>query len=96
MLVQGAGMKIAIHVDAAKRPFNRVNQAVLIAIQLLEMVMSEFRGLRAAYGSGVVVRAWIITLRIFKHAKVDQVRPRPHNGFGHGFSMGLDRAVTLF
>ena len=95
MLVQGTGMKIAIHVDAAKRPFNRVNQAVLIAIQLLEMVMSEFRRLRAAYGGGVVVRARIITLRVFEHAKVDQVRPRPHNGFGRDFFSNLHLQSTL-
>lgn len=85
MLVQGAGMKVAIHVDTAEGPFNRVDHAVLVAIQLLKMIMGEFRRLRAAYGGGIVVRAWIITLRIFKHAVVDQVRPRLHDGFGHDF-----------
>lgn len=89
MLVQRAGMKITVHVDTAEGPFNRVDHAVLVAIQLLEMVMSEFRRLRAAYGGGVVVRARIITLRIFEHAKVDQVRPGLNDGFGRDFFSNL-------
>lgn len=74
-LLQRAAMKVAIHVDAAQRPFNRVNHAILIAIQLLEMIMSEFRRLRATYGGGVGVWARVIALRIFQHAVVDEIRP---------------------
>jgi len=95
MLVQGAGMKIAIHVNTAEGPFNRVDHAVLVAIQLLKMIMGKFRRLRAAYGSGISVRAWIITLRIFKHAKVDQVRPRLHDGFGNDFFPNLNLQFPL-
>ena len=62
LTVQGSVVKIAVHIDAAERPFNRVNHAVLIAIQLLEMIMSEFRRLRATYGAGVGVRARVIAL----------------------------------
>ena len=34
-LLQRAGVEIAIHIDAAERPFNGVDPAVLIAVQLL-------------------------------------------------------------
>lgn len=94
MLVQGAGMKIAIHVDTAEGPFHGVNHPVLVAIQLLKMIMGEFRRLRAAYGR-VSVRAWIIALRIFEHAVVDQVRPRLHDGFGDGFFPNLNLQSPL-
>ena len=86
-------MKVAIHVDAAQRPFNRVNHAILIAIQLLEMIMSEFRRLRATYGGGVGVRARVIPLRIFEHAVVDQIRPWLHDGFGRNLFVGFDHAM---
>ena len=89
-LLQRAAMKVAIHVDAAERPFNRVNHAVLIAIQLLEMIMSEFRRLRATYGGGVGVRARVIALRIFEHAVVDQIRPWLHDGFGRNLFLNFD------
>ena len=95
MLVQRAAMKIAIHVDTSKGPFHGVNHAILVAIQLLKMIMGEFRRLRAAYGGGIGVRAWIITLRIFEHAKVDQVRPRLHDGFGDGFFPNLNLQSPL-
>ena len=40
-LPKRAGVEITIHIDAAERSFNRVNHAVLIAIQLLKMVMGQ-------------------------------------------------------
>ena len=43
-------VEIAIHIEPAKRPFYRVDRPVLIAIQLLEMVVGQFRivGIRNA------------------------------------------------
>ena len=34
-------MQVPVHIDAAEGPFNRVNYAVLIAIQFLKMVMGQ-------------------------------------------------------
>lgn len=62
LLLQCARMEVAIHVDAAERAFNRIDHAVLIAIQFLEVIVREVRilGVWDACLSGI--RAWIITL----------------------------------
>jgi len=44
-LLQGSGMEIAIHVDAAQCPFHGIDFAVLIAVQLLKMIMRQIQRL---------------------------------------------------
>ena len=48
-LLQRAGVEIPIHIDAAERPFNGVDPAVLIAIQLLKMVVGQIECLRTRH-----------------------------------------------
>jgi|SoiMethySBSTD1v2_1073268.scaffolds.fasta_scaffold5231741_2 hypothetical protein len=42
-LLQGAGMEISVHVDAAECPFYGIYFAVLIAIELLEVIVGEIK-----------------------------------------------------
>ena len=87
-------MQVPVHIDAAERSFNGVNDAVLIAIQLLKMVMSQIE----VCGLGTLVmrmRERIVALGIFEHPIVNEVRPRLHDGFGQGLFMGFDRTMTI-
>ena len=84
-LPKRAGVEITIHINAAERSFNGVNDAVLIAIQLLKMVMGQIECLRTRYAGGVGTRAGIIALGIFENPIVDQIRSWLYNGFGKAF-----------
>jgi hypothetical protein len=45
-LLSGSGLEITVHIDPAKRPLHRVDLAVLIAVQFLEMIMGQIHRLR--------------------------------------------------
>lgn len=84
-LLQGAGVEISIHVDAAECPFYRIYFAVLIAIELLEVIVGQIKCLRMRDAGGIRRRTWIIPLGIFKDPIMHQVGPRLDNGFRHTF-----------
>ena len=85
-----AVMEIPIHVDATECPFDRINFAVLIAIQLLKMVVGQIRGLRIGHTGSMRIWARIVTLRIFEYAVVHEIRSRLHDGFGRNLFPNLD------
>jgi len=74
-------MEIAIHIEPAERPFNWVDRPILVAIELLEMVVSEVRGLRIPHAGRAVVESRIVTLSVLDHAVVHEICPRLHDGF---------------
>lgn len=84
-LLQGAGVEISIHVDAAECPFYGIYFAVLIAIEFLEVIVGEIKCLRMRHAGGIGRRTWIIPLGIFKDPIMHQVGPRLDNGFRHTF-----------
>ena len=84
-LLQGAGVEISIHVDAAECPFFGIYFAVLIAIELLEVIVGEIKCLRMRHAGGIRRRTRIVPLGIFKDPIMHQVGPRLDNGFGYGF-----------
>jgi len=43
--MQRAGMEIAVDVDAAKCPFDRIDLPILVAIQLLKMIVGQIEPL---------------------------------------------------
>ena len=84
-LLQGAGVEISVHVDAAECPFYGIYFAVLIAIELLEVIVGQIKCLRMRHAGGIRGRTWIIPLGIFKDPIMHQVGPRLDNGFRHTF-----------
>ena len=61
-LFERPGIEISVHVNAAECPFNRVNFAVLIAIQLLKVIICELRRLGIGHTGSLSMRARIISL----------------------------------
>ena len=94
-LLQLAVMKISIHVDPAERPFDRINLAILVAIQLLKMIVGQVRELRIGHARSMGIGMWIVALRIFQHAVIHEIRPGSHDGFGDDLPMGIDWTMTL-
>lgn len=70
-LPKRAGIEIAIHIDAAECPFNRVNHAVLIAVQLLKMVMSQIECLRTLHAGRIAAGTGIVALGILENSIVN-------------------------
>ena len=58
-------MKIAIHIGPAERPFNWVDRSILIAIELLKMVVGQFRGVRILNACTKTFPTRIVALRAF-------------------------------
>src|SRR5690349_14060590 len=94
-LLQRAGMEVAIHIDPAECAFYGIDLAVLIPIQLLEMIMGEIQGLRMEDTRRLCGRTWIIALRILEHAVVNQIGPRLDNGLRDGFLRDLHRSMAF-
>ena len=85
LLLQGAGVEVSIHVDATECPFHGIYFAVLIAIELLEVIVGQIKCLRMRHAGGIRRRTWIIPLGIFKDPIMHQVGPRLDDGFRHTF-----------
>ena len=95
-LLERAGMKISVHVYAAERPFDRIDLAVLVAIELLKMIIGEVRRLWIRHTSGLIVGARIVSLCIDENAIGHEIRSRLHdNSFTRRFLGGLDDPVWL-
>jgi hypothetical protein len=58
-------VKIAIHIGPAECPFNRVDRPILIAIEFLKMVVSQFRIVRVWNSCTKMIPARIVALWIF-------------------------------
>ena len=88
-------MQVPVHIDAAEGSFNRIDCAVLVAIQFLKVVVRQIGGLRIWHPVVMRMRERIIALGIFEHPIVHEVCPRLHDGFGQGLFMGFDRTMTI-
>ena len=95
-LFERPGIEISVHVNAAERPFNRVNFAVLVAIQLLKVIMRELRRLGIGHTGSLSMRARIISLRIFENTIMDEIHSwLHHDGFTRHFLESLDDAMRF-
>jgi len=94
-LPESAGIKIAVHVDAAERPLDRIDSAILIAIQLLKMVMRQIGSLRIRDAGRVRMRTRIVALGVFENAIVHEIRPRLYQGFWHDLFRSSHRSMTF-
>jgi hypothetical protein len=74
-------VEIAIHIEPAERPFNWVDRPILVAIELLEMVVAQFRGVRVRNACTKMIPARIVALRAFQHAVVHEIGSWLHDGF---------------
>lgn len=95
-LFERAGIEISVHVYAAKRPFNRVNFAVLVAVQFLKMIMREVRRLGIGHTGSMSMRARIVSLGIFEDTIMHEIGSwLCHDGFPRHFLGGLGCAVQF-
>ena len=58
--------EIPIHIEPAERPFNWVDQPILVAIELLKMVVGQFRSVRVWNACTKVTPARIVALGAFQ------------------------------
>jgi len=95
-LFERTRVEIPVHVNAAERPFNRVNFAVLVAIQFLKVIMREVRRLWIGHTGSMSMRARIISLRIFENTIMDEIHSwLHHDSFTRHFLGRLDDAVRF-
>ena len=59
-------MEIAIHIGTAERPFNWVDHPILVAIELLKMVVGQFRSVRVRNACTKMTPARIVALGTFQ------------------------------
>jgi hypothetical protein len=88
-------VEIAIHIETAEHPFNRVNRPVLVAIELLEMVVGQFRSVRVRNACPKMIPTGIVALWAFQHAVVHEIGSRLHDGFRRDPFADFYLAVTL-
>ena len=88
-------VEIAIHIEPAKRPFYRVDRPVLIAIQLLEMVVGQFRIVGIRNARTKMTPARIVALRAFQHAVVHEIGSWLHDSFRRPLPMNLHTSMAL-
>jgi hypothetical protein len=74
-------VEIVIHIEPAERPFNWVDRPILVAIELLEMVVAQFRGVRVRNACTKMIPARIVALRAFQQAVVHEIGSWLHDGF---------------
>ncbi len=88
-------MEIAIHIEPAKRPFNWVDRPILVAIELLEMVVGQFRSVRVRNACTNMIPTRIVALRAFQHAVVHEIGSWLHDGFRRDLFVDFYPAVAL-
>jgi len=75
-------VEIAIHIEPAEHPFNWVDRPILVAIELLEMVVGQFRVVQVWNTcTNVMIPARIVALGAFQHTVVHEIGSRLHDGF---------------
>ena len=80
-LLWPAVVEIAIHIGPAERPFNWIDRPILVAIELLKMVVGQFRNMRVRNASTKMIPTRIIALRAFQHAVVHEIGSWLHDDF---------------
>ena len=70
---------ITIHVETAEGPFERIDHAVMIFIQFLEMLLLKLTGLGIWRSPCLAIPAGVITLRLLKHAMIGEIWLRLNN-----------------
>ena len=67
---------ITIHVEAAEGPFERIDHAIMVFIEFLEMLLLKLTGLGIWCSPSLAIPAGVIALRLFKHAMIGEIRLR--------------------
>lgn len=81
MLSGLAAVEIAIDIETADGPLDRIDFPVPVSIQLLEMIMHELGGLRARHAVRAGVETRIIAAPVLKQAVVHEIGSGPHQSF---------------
>lgn len=89
-------VEIAIHIEPAERPFNWVDRPILVAIELLEMVVGQFRSVWVRNACTRVIPTRIVALRAFQHAVVHEIGSRLHDGFQRPLPMNFHPSRALW
>ena len=87
--------KVAIHIEPAERPFNWVYLPILVAIELLEMVVGQFRGVRVRNACTKMIQTRIVALRAFQHAVIHKICSWLHDGFRHPLLVNFHTSMAL-
>ena len=94
-LLWPAIVEIAVHIGPAERAFNWIDLPILVAIELLKMVVSQFRGVRVRNACTKTIPTRIVTLGAFQHAVVHEISSWLHDGFRHPLLMNFHTSMAL-
>jgi hypothetical protein len=87
--------KIAIHIEPAERPFNWVYLPIQVAIELLEMVVDQFKSVRVRNACTKMIPTRIVALRAFQHAVIHKIGSWLHDGFRRLLLMNFHTSMAL-
>jgi len=87
--------EVAIHIEPAERSFNWVDLPILVAIELLEMVVGQFRSVWIRNTCTKMISTRIVALRAFQHAVIHEIRTWLHNDFRHPLLMNFHASMAL-
>ena len=96
-----AVVQISVHIQPTECSLERIEDTIVILIQLLKVIMEEFAGLRVVRGSLVALQTRIIPLRMFQDSMVRQVwfgqngRQWPYNESLWAMAIGHSSMVRL-
>jgi hypothetical protein len=94
-LLWPAIVEIAIHIGPAKCPFNRVDRPILVTVELLKMVVGQFRSVRVRNACAKLIPTRIVALGGFQYAEVHEIGSWLHNGFRRPLLMNLHSSRSL-
>ena len=94
-LLWPAVVEIAIHIGPAERPFNWIDRPILVAIELLKMVVGQFRNMRVRNASTKMMPTRIIALGAFQYAVVHKIGSWLHDDFRHLLLMNFHTSRVL-
>src|SRR4026207_1865868 len=88
-------VEITIHVEPAERPFDWIDRSILVTIELLKMVVGQFRIVRVRNAGAKMISARIIALGAFQHAVIHEIGSRLHDSFLHQLPMNFNASMTF-
>ncbi|MDO8356458.1 MAG: hypothetical protein Q7U76_08730 [Nitrospirota bacterium] len=86
---------ITIHVEAAEGTLERIDHAVMIFIEFLEMLLLKLTNLGIWRSPCLAIPAGVITLRLLEHAMIGEIRLRLNDSWGAPLFPGLPMARDL-
>ena len=87
--------EVPFHLRPAERPFYWIDRSILVTIELLKMVVGQFRIVRVRNARTKMISARIIALRAFQHAVIHEIGSRLHDSFRRPLLMNLHMSRFL-